>query len=292
VRLVPSYRQRSSPLHAARAGVASSFCVALALAGGLYVNPIVLASVLAATLLAGAAAKVARELWLSVRLALPFALLVALINPLVYQGGETLLVRGPVILGHRFDITLEAFVQGGLNGLRVAAIIVAFGLLSAAVDPDELLRLFRRVSYRSALTASLATRLVPVLERDALRRGDAARCRPEPPGRLATARLVLAGSLDRAVDVAAALEVRGYALAGRPARVRRPWSRHDLRFAAAATAIAVVAIAGQVAGVGAVDCYPTLDIDTSAATLALAAVLPLLGLAPFAGRGARMGVGR
>ena len=59
-------------------------------------------------------------------------------------------------------------------------IVVAFGLLSAAVDPDELLRLFRRVSYRSALTASLATRLVPVLARDALRMGDAARCRPQP----------------------------------------------------------------------------------------------------------------
>ena len=39
--------------------------------------------------------------------------------------------------------------------------------MSAAVDPDELLRMFRRVSYRSALTATLATRLVPVLARDA-----------------------------------------------------------------------------------------------------------------------------
>ena len=260
----------------------------------LYVNPIVLAAVLAATLLAGAAAKVARELWLSVRLALPFALLVAIVNPLVYQGGETLLVRGPVILGHRFDITLEAFVQGGLNGLRVAAIIVAFGLLSAAVDPDELLRLFRRLSYRSALTASLATRLVPVLERDALRRGDAARCRPEPPGRLAMTRLVLAGTLDRAVDMAAALEVRGYALAGRPASGSRArWSRHDVRFALAATRDrrARDRRARWLAWA------PSTAIRRSTSTrarqtLALAAALPLLALAPFAGRAARMGVRR
>ena len=96
--------------------------------------------------------------------------------------------------------------------------MLAFGLFSACVDPDELLRAFRRVSYRSALTASLATRLVPVLARDALRMSDAARCRPEPPGRLAVARAALSGALDRAVDVAAALEVRGYsAPGGRPA---------------------------------------------------------------------------
>ena len=45
---------------------------------------------------------------------------------------------------------------------------------------------------------------------------DAARCRPQPPGRLAVARAALAGALDRAVDVAAALEVRGYSRGGRP----------------------------------------------------------------------------
>ena len=43
--------------------------------------------------------------------------------------------------------------------------------------------MLRRISYRSALTASLATRLVPVLARDASRMSDAARCRPQPPGR-------------------------------------------------------------------------------------------------------------
>ena len=50
---------------------------------------------------------------------------------------------------------------GRWPGLRVVVFMLAFGLFSACVDPDELLRAFRRVSYRSALTASLATRLVP-----------------------------------------------------------------------------------------------------------------------------------
>ena len=110
-------------------------------------------------------------------------------------------------------------------------IVTAFGLMSAAVDPDELLRLFRRISYRSALTATLATRLVPVLARDATRMGDAARCRPHPPGGSRWRARRSPGALDRAVDVAAALEVRGYALGGRTPRRRRPWSRHDWRVA-------------------------------------------------------------
>src|SRR3954464_6796984 len=115
----------------------------------------------------------------------------------------------------------------------------------------------RRGSYRSALTASLATRLVPVLVRDATRMSEAARCRARPAPRSMVARAALASALDRAVDVAAALELRGYGSAARPARVRRPWSRHGLRVASAAAALALFAIAMRVLGVGEFEPYPT-----------------------------------
>jgi energy-coupling factor transport system permease protein len=164
--------------------------------------------------------------------------------------------------------------------------------MSAAIDPDQLLKAMRRLSYRSALTATLATRLVPVLARDAGRMGDAARCRPNPPGRLAVVRAALAGALDRAMEVAAALEVRGYALAGRPARHSRPVSRHDLRIGAAALAVVAVALAGLAAGVGRVDAYPTLELAFGPAELGLASALVLLGAAPLLGRSARLGVAR
>ena len=223
-------------------------------------------------------------------IALPLAILFMVVNPLVYREGDTLLVRGGELLGRRIDITLEALVAGGLAGLRVAAIVMAFGLFSACVDPDELLRLFRRFSYRSALTGALATRLVPVLARDALRMGDAARCRPAPPSRLAVARAALSGALDRAVEVAAALEVRGYSVGGRPERSRRPWSRHDLRVAAAAAAIACAAVVFKAAGVGAVVVYPTIEIAFGPSELLLCALLLAAVALPFAGRGARLGV--
>jgi energy-coupling factor transport system permease protein len=119
---------------------------------------------------------------------------------------------------------------------------------------------------------------------------DAARCRPRPPGRLAVARAALAGALDRAVDVAAALEVRGYSLGGRTARRSRPWSRHDWRVATAAAVIAVVAVAGALLGVGSVEPYPSLEIETGGTEVVLSGLILFAALSPFAGRGARMGV--
>jgi energy-coupling factor transport system permease protein len=290
--LVPVYRSRASALHSARAGAAAGFCCALALTGALYQHPLVLSAALAAISLAALGARVGRELARALRLAVPFALLVTVINPLVFQEGETLLVRGGDVLGRRVDITLEATVAGALAGLRIVVIVAALGLMSAAVDPDALLRLFRRVSYRSALTAALATRLVPVLARDAARMGEAARCRPVPAERLAVARSALAGALERAVDVAAALEVRGYALAGRPARRSPPWSRHDVRVTGAAIALAAAAVAGRVAGVGGVESYPRFELALGAPESALATALVLLAALPFLGRSARLGVAR
>jgi energy-coupling factor transport system permease protein len=270
--------------------VTGSLCLSLALVCMLFDDPLVLGAVIAAVVAAGVAAGVGREIKRAALLALPLVLLVALINPLVYREGDTLLLRGGEILGWRLDITLEALVAGGLAGLRVAAIVMAFGLFSACVDPDELLRLFRRFSYRSALTGALATRLVPVLARDALRMGDAARCRPTPPGRLAVARAALSGALDRAVEVAAALEVRGYSVGGRPQRSHVPWTRHDLRVAVAAAAIAAAAVASKLAGVGQVEAYPRIEIAAGPPELLLCAVLLAAVALPFAGRGARLGV--
>ena len=288
--LVPVYRRRPSPLHAASAGATTALCVSLALVCALYDHPVVVAAVIVAVIGAALAAGVGSEIARAARLSVPLALLVTLINPLVYAEGNTLLIRGGSVLGHRFDITLEALAAGGLAGLRVAAFVMPFALFAACVDPDDLLRSLRRVSYRSALTAALATRLVPVLARDATRMGDAARCRPHPPGRLAVARAALSGALERAVDVAAALEVRGYSAGRRSARARRSLSRHDARVLAAAGAVALTAVFGKLAGAGSVQSYPRLEITLGPAELALSALFLVAAALPFAGRSARLGV--
>ena len=235
-----TYRRRDSPLHAARAGVGSLFCVVLAGVALSFEHPLLLAALLLAVLLAAVGAGVGRVVARSLLWGLPFALLIAAINALVVREGLTVIARfGKLPPLGEIDVTLEALVYGGILGLRALIVIACFALHSAAVDPDELLRAFRRLSFRSALTAALATRMVPVLARDARRFRDAQRCRPgKPASRLALARAVTAGALDRAVDVAATLEVRGYGGSARPARRHRPWSRHDFEFAAATLVLA------------------------------------------------------
>ncbi len=281
-----SYRRRASPLHAARAGAGCAYCLALACAALMLTAPVALAAVTAAVVLAGVAAGVGRELRRAALIALPLGVLVAVINALVTRDGLTVIWRlGDLpILGHS-DITLEATVYGAILGLRAVSLVLCAALYTAAVDPDQVLKLFRRVSFRSALTATLATRMVPILIRDSRRLADAQRCRPgRPPSRAQLMRAATSGVLDRALDAAAALEVRGYGAARRPPRVRRPYSRHDLAFGASATGILALAIGARVGGLAPFQAYPSLRAPVSAGLVALAGALVVVALLPFADR--------
>ncbi len=281
-----SYRRRTSPLHAARAAAACSYCLALACAALMLDNPVTLGALTVAVVVAAAGARVWRELRAALLFALPLASLIVLINALVDRNGLHVIVRlGDLpILGHT-DITLEATAYGGILALRAVALILAAALYTAAVDPDRVLRLFRRVSFHSALTATLATRMVPILARDSRRIADAQRCRPGPaPSRFALMRAVTAGVLDRALDVAAALEVRGYGAVRRPPRHRAPYSRHDLAFGCSAVAVLAIALSIRASGIAGFHAYPTLRASFAPVTFVLAAALLASALLPFLDR--------
>jgi energy-coupling factor transport system permease protein len=281
-----SYRRRSSPLHTARAGAGIAYCMALASAALILDNPVVLGAVVLAVVGAGIGAGVGPELRRAALLAVPLAVAITLVNALVTRDGLTVIVRlGELpVLGHT-DITLEATAYGAILGLRAIALILCGALYTAAVDPDEVLRLFRRVSFRSALTATLATRMVPVLVRDSRRLADAQRCRPgPPPSRVALMRAASSGVLDRALDIAAALEVRGYGSARRPPRAHLPYGRHDLHFSAAAAAVLALALTARIADLAPFHAYPTLHASAEPRTWALALALIVSALLPLASR--------
>lgn len=281
-----TYRRRASPLHAARAAVGSAWCVALAGVALSFEHPLVLGVLLVAVCAAAAAARVGRVVALGVLLAVPFAAVIALVNALVVRDGLTVIARlGTVPVLGRLDVTAEATAYGGVLGLRALVVVACFALHSAAVDPDDLLRALRRISFRSALTAALATRLVPVLARDAGRLRDAQRCRAGAPApRRVIVRAVAAGALDRAVDVAATLEIRGYGAARRPARRARPWSRHDHAYAASAAALVAIATAAHGLGWQPFSAAPAFSAPLAGPVLALSAGLLGVALLPFADR--------
>ena len=281
-----SYQRRASPLHAARAGAGLAYCAALGCGALLVSAPLVLGALVVAIMLAGELAGVGPRLRRAALFAAVLGLLVTVVNALVTRNGLTVIWRVGDLPGlGQVDVTLEATVYGAVLGLRAVALVLCGALYTLAVDPDEVLRLFRRISFRSALTATLATRMVPILVRDARRMADAQRCRPGAAAtRVQLLRATTAGVLDRALDAAAALEVRGYGAAHRPPRTRAPYSRHDAAFTASAVAVLGLAIAAKVAGLAPFTAYPDLRAPLPGGELALAAALLICALLPFADR--------
>jgi energy-coupling factor transport system permease protein len=279
-----AYFPGRSPLHRASPAASIAFLGSLAAVAFVVPSPLVLVSVGLAASLVGIAAGARRAVLASLRLAIPLLIVMAAINVLVSHRGETILLRGwelPVL--GTMDVTLESLAEGGRIGLLVLAAIIPFAVYSACVDPDRVLRALRPLARHSALSAVVVSRLVPLAAADLTRLREAAALRgpgAEPAGRAALARRLLEGSLDRSVDVAATLELRGHSLPGRTRR-RRERSRDTVPVLVAAVLIAGAALAAGLAGAGGFETYPEIELATDPATLALCVALPALVSLPF-----------
>jgi energy-coupling factor transport system permease protein len=297
-----AYTPRPRVLQQAGAGAAIAFLVSFALVAFLYSSPLVIAAAGAGAAIAGLLSGARRAVLAALRLGALLALLITVVNGLVTDRGETVLARlGEFPVLGEVNVTLEALAAGAVIGLRAMAAIVAASVYSACVDPDKVLRLLRPLAGRSALTATLISRLVPLAAADHGRLREAAALRgpaAAPVGRGALARRLLAGSLDRSVDVAATLELRGYGLdpPPNPGRTRNKHviepvygsrSRFDRRLCAAGALIAAAAIAAKVAGADGFQAYPEIEVALGAEALALATLLVLAGFTPLRRRGSR-----
>jgi energy-coupling factor transport system permease protein len=280
-----AYVPRRTPIAQAGALAASVYLASFAVVAFVYSSPIVLAAAGLGVVVAGLAARAGRALAASARWGLSLGVFIVIVNGLVAQRGDTVVVYGLwlPLLGHT-DVSAEALAEGGVLALRILVVLMAFAVHAACVDPDRVLRLLRPLARRSALTATLIARLVPLAAADYVRLGEAAALRgpgAAPVGRAALARRLVAGSLDRAVDVAATLELRGYAH-GAPGSARGgPRARCAGRFLATGIAIAALAVAARIAGAGAYGSYPAVDLATGIPTIILAVSIPLLAALPF-----------
>jgi energy-coupling factor transport system permease protein len=280
--------RRPGPLQVTRASVAVAWCLSLGFAALLLSDPLALGALCAGVVTAGVLAGIGPQLRRLARFVVPLALSIAVVNALVTRDGLTVIARlGNLPVLGSTDVTMEAAVYGAILGLRAATLVLIGALYTLAVDPDAVLALMRRLSFRSALTVSIANRMVPVLMRDSSRLADAQRCRPGPsPGRIALMRATTAGVLDRALDVAAALEVRGYgeSWAGNRRRRRAPWSRHDIAFAVSAALVTLIAAALHSLSFARFSAYPTLVSPSGPQLIGASVLLVLCVIAPFADR--------
>jgi energy-coupling factor transport system permease protein len=156
---------------------------------------------------------------------------------IVYWTGPTIPVIGTL------DVTSTELSGALFNACRLAAVSLAFAAYALWLDHDRLVQA-AGFARRSVLAVALATRLVPALERDAAGLVEALRGRGvEPEGLRGRARLVsplLAGSLERSLNLAEAMEARGFGRTGATRMAQPPWGPLD-RFAVAGAVLAIVA---------------------------------------------------
>ncbi len=218
------YRNKGTPIHrlnpfAKLAWVGSILVLALVLN-----NPLFLLLLFLATLPVVRVAGVWREWLASMKFTVYLCAAIILINALVNSHGTTVLFSFPFrlpVVGTPV-ITLEALFFGGAMCLRMLAIISALAILTFTVHPDDMMlaMIKIRLPYKSVLLTSLSTRFIPTLIDDAQRITDVQRSRGleldkgrltrRIRGRASIVTALLSNSLDRAVQVAEAMESRAF----------------------------------------------------------------------------------
>lgn len=199
------------------------------------------AAIAALLLVACLAAPAGRRRYLYLIGAGTTALSVFLLTPFVETIGSHPLWTGPTIpvIG-TLDVTREELAGGAVAALRLLGVTLAFAAYALLLDHDRLLRSVR-AGRRSALAVVLATRLVPTLERDAAGLIEALRGRGVAvAGARGHARLLsplVAGSLERAYNLAESMESRGYGRPGATRALRPPWGAREWLALAAAGAL-------------------------------------------------------
>ena len=159
------------------------------------------------------------------------ALALFVVTPFVETLGSHPLWTGPIVpvLG-QIDVTHEELASALFQACRLAAVGLAFAAYALVLDHDRLLA-GAGFARRSVLAVALATRLVPTLERDAGALVDSLRGRGvEVEGLRRRAALVsplLAGSLERGLNLAEAMEARGYGRSDRTRVPSPPWTAAD-----------------------------------------------------------------
>jgi energy-coupling factor transport system permease protein len=218
------YRDKGTPIHKL-----NPFCK-LAWIGSILIlvltlnNPIFLFLLVLSTLPLVIAARVLKEWLLFMKFALYLCIAIIIINALVSSNGTHVLVEAPFripIMGSPV-ITLEAIAYGVAMSLRLLAIVSAFTVLTLTIHPDDMMlaMIKMKLPYKSVLVTSLSTRFIPTLIDDAERITDVQRSRglelnkgkllQKVSSRASIVIALLSNSLDRATQVAEAMESRAF----------------------------------------------------------------------------------
>ncbi|MEO8899193.1 MAG: energy-coupling factor transporter transmembrane component T [Candidatus Dormibacter sp.] len=200
--------------------------------------------------------------------------LATLLNTVLSHTGNHVVVTIPsAVPGIGGPITVEAVVYGVDVALGIAAAVLSLAPLSRVLHPHELLDAFPAPLQRTAALTGSAINLVPAVMRNAVAISEAQRMRGGAGTRLrdwhAVAAPVLLSALDESIQLAEAMEARGF---GSGPRTRFATARMDaasVLVIVCSVAAVVVTVVARVSG-SLPDWYPFPSV-----TVPELAVLPV-----------------
>lgn len=228
-----------------------------------------------------------RALRFNLLILVPIVVLMAGINPLFNHRGVTVLYY---LNGN--PMTLEAIVYGLAAAVLMISVIVWFSCANKVITPDKFLYLFGRVVPTLALLLSMCFRFVPLLKSRYREISLGQRCLGRGAGtgffgRIRTAgkeiSILIAWSLEAAIETSDSMEARGYGLRGRTSFSLFRFDRRDARALALILLLAAAVVPGLFQGANSIAYYPAIVSPpltawgwASTAAYALLLGLPLL----------------
>lgn len=210
--------------------------------------------------------------------------LIVALNAVVSQNGTTVLWEIPFI---QRTIYLESIAYAVGMSLRLLIIISTFCLFTYAVNPDKVIGMCGHFGYKSALVLSLSARLFPLMINDFKKIMEVQHCRGVSFDKgnwlerikkyLPLCGILLISSLERALEMSAAMYARAYGSGKATVYSREYWHPADYGMVIILTIAFIIGIWASLQGIADYSYYPFLArIDKTGLYTAVAMMILLV----------------
>ena len=199
------------------------------------------------------------------------AVVAAILNMLLsHSGDHELFAIAPQLPGIGGPVTVESAVYGIDVGLGIAAAVLVVAPLSLVLHPHDLIDALPRALQRTGALVGSALNLVPAVGRKAVAIAEAQRMRGAAATRIrdwpALATPIVLAALDDSLQVAEAMEARGFGAGPRTQYTSPRMHAPDIAVVAAAFVSLALVIDARVTGT-LTDWYPFPAVTTPALAL-------------------------
>jgi energy-coupling factor transport system permease protein len=208
------YQDKDSRIHRLDARPKMAFVLSVFLLSILISDIFYLMVLLAFVLAVVVVAKVLRATLSLLKYTVYVAALLFAFSILFTQGSHVLFSIGPLVVKE------ESLLFATSMSLRLFLVIVAFSVLTFTIHPDDLLQIMSRYGVKSMTGLSIATRMYPTIAADSGNIEDAMKARgvefdrgnlvQKAKAKAPVIMPLLLNSMDRSMEIAEAMEARGF----------------------------------------------------------------------------------